>query len=193
MTGHYSGQGHLSNPQADITGFMLLSWDCSLKLPGLQFIVPDRMSLSPPLNSNFKFFSPLVGTEHKKLYIFQLVSMTCLLPVLLSPGRDLHVLQFQITNSLIVSCTLILNQPNTAFIHHFYACHDETLALSLCISLSYPLDSVDEKCGFSGLGSAPLLPFQLLNSIKVTVAWDGFSSIPSILDRNEFALQDCFS
>ncbi len=67
------------------------------------------------------------------------------------------------------------------------------LALSLCLSLSlsYPLDSMDEKCGLGGLGSASLLPFQLLNTIKVTVAWDGFQSIPSFLDRDEFALQDC--
>jgi hypothetical protein len=33
---------------------------------------------------------------------------------------------------------------------------------------------MDEKRGFGGLGSAPLLPFQLLNSVKVTVARDGF-------------------
>jgi hypothetical protein len=44
------------------------------------------------------------------------------------------------------------------------------MRIELCLSVFYPLDSMDEKGGFGGLGSAPLLPFQLLNSVKVTVS-----------------------
>ncbi len=109
------------------------------------------------------FFSSVIRNwTYKKIGVFSLVPMT---PVYRRCSwhqeATCTVLQFQTSIPLILSCSFVFNQPNTAFIFNFYACHDEILALSFCLSVSL-LPSGQHGWGawiwWAGVRPSPSLP-----------------------------------